>query len=175
MKPVKNSKKNTKAPATIAKEKVAKKPAQSSEPVVNAHERIDNKIASLDDFRGQRLKEIRKLIHEVDPAVIEEWKWMGTPTWSNHGIYVIANAHKDKVKVTFAQGAKLSDPKQLFNNGLDGSKWRAIDIHDGYKLNASAFKALLREAIAYNKTQAASKSTVLRSRTASTAVSRSKS
>src|SRR5688572_10957523 len=120
--PVKTSKK----PAKVAKKatakattprKAVKAVTKSSDPA-SASKRIDQKIADLGDWRGERLAEIRKLIHEVDPAVVEEWKWMGTPVWSHDGMYVLANAHKDKVKLTFFHGAKLTDPKKLFNAGL---------------------------------------------------------
>lgn len=131
--------------------------ARSSDPVTAAL-RIDRKIESLGDWRGERLAQIRQLIHEVDPAVVEEWKWMGTPVWSNQGMYALANAHKDKVKLTFFHGAKLSDPKQLFNAGLDGNKWRAVDLREGDRIDKTALKALLREAVAYNKTHSVPKS-----------------
>jgi hypothetical protein len=124
----------------------------------SASERIDARIASLPDWRGERLAELRKLIHEVDPNVVEDWKWMGTPVWSNHGMYVLANAHKDKVKLTFFHGAKLEDPKRLFNAGLDGGKWRAIDFFEGDRIDKPALKSLLRAAIEYNKTHAVPKS-----------------
>lgn len=129
--------------------KAGKARAQSSDPAA-ASKRIDKKIAELGDWRGERLAEIRRLIHEVDPDVIEEWKWMGTPVWSHEGMYALANAHKDKVKLTFFHGAQLPDPKRLFNAGLEGNKWRAIDFREGDKLNKTALKALLREAVAYN-------------------------
>ena len=123
-----------------------------------ASERIDRMIAELDDWRGERLAEIRKLIHDVDPAVIEEWKWMGTPVWSHDGMYALANPHKGKVKLTFFHGAQLRDPKGLFNAGLGGSKWRAIDFREGDRLDRSALKALLREAVVYNTRHAVPKS-----------------
>ena len=104
------------------------------------------------DWRGERLSEIRRIIHEADPEVVEEWKWMGVPTWSHDGVVAVANGHKGKVKVTFAHGAKLADPKKLFNAGLDGSTRRAMDIFEGDRLDAVAFKALVREAVAYNTT-----------------------
>ena len=122
--------------------------ARSSDPM-SASERLDKKIASLGDWRGERLAEIRKLIHEVDPEVVEDWKWMGTPVWSHDGMYVLANPHKDKVKITFFHGARLPDPKKLFNAGL-GGKWRAIDLREGDKIDTTAFKALLRAAVDYN-------------------------
>ena len=130
--------------------KVAKQSRENSELMVTAAQRIDEKFASLGDWRGERLAEIRRLIHEVDPEVIEEWKWMGTAVWSHNGMYANANPFKDKVKITFHHGAQLQDPNKVFNAGLDGNKWRAIDLYEGDKLNKSAFKALLREAIAYN-------------------------
>ncbi|GAB3105186.1 DUF1801 domain-containing protein [Lysobacter terrae] len=130
----------------------------ASDVIVTASERIDKKIASLEDWRGERLAEIRQLIHEVNPGVTEEWKWMGTPVWSNQGMYALANPHKDKVKLTFFHGAQLSDPDRLFNAGLDGGKWRAIDFHMGDKINRTALKALLREALAYNASRAVPKS-----------------
>ena len=124
----------------------------------SAAERIDRRIASLGDWRGARLAELRALIHAVDPRVIEEWKWMGTPVWSHDGMYVLANAHKDKVKLTFVHGAKLSDPDALFNAGLGGGKWRAIDFREGDTIDKPALKALLREAIDYNTTHRVQKS-----------------
>ena len=134
--------------AVKSTKKTARKPANAAS--AGAAKKIDRMIADLDDWRGQRLAEIRRLIHEVDPEVVEEWKWMGTPVWSHDGMYVLANAHKEKVKLTFFHGAKLSDPKKLFNAGLDGNKWRAIDFHEEDKINKTALKALLREAVAYN-------------------------
>lgn len=117
---------------------------------MGASKQIDKLIAKTKDWRGDRLAEVRKLIHEVDPDVVEDWKWMGTPCWSHDGMYVIANPHKDKVKLTFFHGAQLPDPKKLFNAGLGGGKWRAIDFREGDKVNKSALKALLRAAVKYN-------------------------
>ena len=108
-----------------------------------ASRRIDKRIADLGDWRGERLAEIRALIHEVDPDVVEEWKWMGSPVWSHEGMYALANAHKDKVKLTFHHGAQLPDPRKLFNAGLDGNKWRAIDYREGDKIDKTALTALL--------------------------------
>jgi len=136
--------------------KPRKAAAKSSD--TNASKRIDELIAFVGDWRGEWLAEIRRLIHEVDPGVIEDWKWMGTPVWSHEGMYALANAHKDKVKLTFHHGAQLSDPKKLFNNGLTGNKWRAIDIYEGDKIDKNALKELLRAAIAYNKTHKVPKS-----------------
>ena len=104
------------------------------------------------------MAEIRKLIHEVDPGVVEDWKWMGTPVWSHEGMYALANAHKDKVKLTFHHGAELSDPKKLFNSMLKGSKWRAIDFGKEDKVDKAALKTLLRAAIAYNREHSVPKS-----------------
>ena len=93
---------------------------------------------------------MRKLIKDADPDVIEEWKWMGTPVWSHDGIICTGESYKKVVKLTFAKGASLKDPKLLFNSSLDGNVRRAIDIHEGEKLNESAFKALIRQAVAFN-------------------------
>jgi hypothetical protein len=140
--------------------KSSKKTAKKSTSVAknDAAKRIDKMIADLGDWRGERLAEIRNFIHEVDPQVVEEWKWMGTPVWSHEGMYALANAHKDKVKLTFFHGARLRDPKQLFNAGLGGNKWRAIDFREGDKIHKTALKALLREAVAYNTTHKVPKS-----------------
>jgi len=124
----------------------------------SASERIDRKIAELCDWRGERLARIRALVRQVDPAVIEEWKWMGTPVWSHDGMYALANAHGDKVKLTFHHGARLPDPKGLFNAGLEGNRWRAIDFREGDEIDEAALKALLRAAIAYNATHTVPKS-----------------
>ena len=143
----------------VATKKAAtRKTAAGSADAAGASERIDRKIASLGDWRGARMAELRTLIHDVDPQVVEHWKWMGTPVWSHDGMYVLANAHKDKVKLMFFHGAKLADPKKLFNASLDGGKWRAIDIREGDTFDKPALKALLSEAIAYNATHAVSKS-----------------
>jgi hypothetical protein len=134
-----------------ARKMIAKEAAKArSSAHMSASKRIDKKIADLSDWRGERLAEIRTLIHEVDPEVVEEWKWMGTPVWSHHGMYALANAHKDKVKLTFFHGAELPDPRKLFNAGLEGNTWRAIDIREGDTIDEAALEALLREAMAYN-------------------------
>jgi len=111
---------------------------------------ISKRISELGDWRGATLARMRKLIHEEDPDVIEEWKWMGTPVWSHDGIICTGESYKDKVKLTFARGAALKDPKRLFNSSLDGNMRRAIDIPQGAEVNASDFRALVREAIALN-------------------------
>ena len=118
---------------------------------MNPSERIDQLIAQLTDWRGKTLAGIRKSFLEADREIIEEWKWMGSPVWSQDGIIAVANAHKDKVKVTFAQGARLPDPDKLFNAGLGGNAWRAIDFFKGDKINGPALKNLVRAAVAYNQ------------------------
>lgn len=110
---------------------------------------IDEKIAGLGDWRGEALARMRKLIKEADPLVVEEWKW-GTPVWSHDGILCTGETYKAKVKLTFAKGAALEDPAKLFNSSLDGNTRRAIDIGEGQKVDASAFKALIRAAVARN-------------------------
>ena len=113
-------------------------------------ELISNRIAELGDWRGETLKRMRRLIQEADPDVVEEWKWMGTPVWSHDGIICTGESYKKVVKLTFAKGAFLADPTRLFNSSLDGNMRRAIDIHEGTEVNASAFKALVRQAVALN-------------------------
>jgi hypothetical protein len=115
-----------------------------------ASELIDKRIADLWDWRGETLSRMRKLIKEADPDVVEEWKWMGTPTWSHDGIVCTGESYKSVVKLTFAKGASLQDPRKLFNSSLDGNVRRAIDIHEGEQVDASAFKALILAAIAVN-------------------------
>lgn len=115
-----------------------------------APELISRHIAELGDWRGAALARIRKLINAADPDIIEEWKW-GTPVWSHHGIITTGENYKDKIKLTFAKGASLQDPTRLFNASLEGNTRRAIDIHEGQAVNGAAFKALIREAIALNR------------------------
>jgi hypothetical protein len=122
-----------------------------------ASELIDEKIAGLGDWRGETLRRMRKLIHEADPDVVEEWKWMGTPVWSHDGILCTGETYKSVVKLTFAKGASLKDPAKLFNASLEGNTRRAIDIHEGEEVAADAFKALLRAAIAFNAAGAKAK------------------
>ncbi|MDQ2816866.1 MAG: DUF1801 domain-containing protein [Candidatus Eremiobacteraeota bacterium] len=116
----------------------------------NPSKKIDDLIDGLTDWRGKTIANIRKIIHGADSKVIEEWKWMGTPTWSHDGIFAIANPHKGKVKLTFSQGAHLPDPTKFFNNGLSGKQRRAADFYEGDKVDPRALKALVRAAIAYN-------------------------
>jgi len=125
-----------------------KKPGASEGP--SASELISGRIAELGDWRGKTLATMRKLIKEADPEVVEEWKWMGTPVWSHDGIICTGESYKQVVKLTFAKGASLKDPKRLFNSSLEGNVRRAIDIHEGEQVDATAFKALIREAVALN-------------------------
>jgi hypothetical protein len=117
---------------------------------MNPSEHIDREIARHPDWRGQTMGEVRRIIRETVPDVTEEWKWMGTPTWSHGGILCICNAFKDMVKVTFINGAKLGNVDGLFNAELGGNKWRAIKYFKGDKVNASGLKKLLRAAVAFN-------------------------
>src|SRR5467141_5231146 len=114
-------------------------------------EKIDRLIAGITDWRGKTLASGRKAILEADRGIIEEWKWMGSPVWSRDGMIAVGNAHKDKVKLTFSNGASLPDPDKLFNAGLEGNKWRAIDFFEGDKINERALKTLVRAAVEYNQ------------------------
>jgi hypothetical protein len=114
-------------------------------------ERIDELIAKLTDWRGKTLAGIRKSILVADREIVEEWKWMGSPVWSRDGMIAVANAHKEKVKLTFSCGARLPDPDKLFNAGLEGNAWRAIDFLEGDKINERALKNLVRAAVDYNQ------------------------
>jgi hypothetical protein len=116
-------------------------------------ERIDQHIAEIADWRGRVLTTIRRIMLEADPAVTEDWKWMGTPVWYCDGMVSLANPHKDKVKWTFSRGAHFDDPEGLFNAGLDGKEWRAIDIFEKDKLDEGALRRLVKNAIAYNRSQ----------------------
>src|SRR5215471_12788671 len=120
---------------------------------MNPSERIDRLIARLTDWRGQTLASIRKNILEADREIVEEWKWMGSPVWCRDGMIAVGNAHKDKVKLTFSNGASLPDPDQLFNAGLEGNRWRAIDFFEGDTINEPALKNLVRAAVDYNQSQ----------------------
>src|SRR4051812_8990009 len=117
----------------------------------SASELISKRISDLGDWRGKTLSRMRQLIKQADPEVVEEWKWMGTPVWSHAGIICTGESYKTAVKLTFAKGASLKDPARLFNSSLDGNVRRAIDIHEGEEVNESAFKALVREAVALNR------------------------
>lgn len=118
---------------------------------------ISKRIAELDDWRGKTLARMRALIKQADPAVVETWKWMGTPIWEDHGIICTGETYKAVVKLTFAKGASLKDPKGLFNSSLEGNVRRAIDIHEGEKINEAAFKALVKEAVKLNRAAKAKK------------------
>lgn len=121
---------------------------------MQASELIDDLVANLTDWRGSTFANIRRIIHDADPEIIEDWKWMGTPVWSHDGIVCVANAFKDKVKLTFHQGAHLADPDKLFNNGLEGKQWRTIDIYKDDKINESSLKTLILAAVDYNRAKA---------------------
>jgi hypothetical protein len=117
---------------------------------LSASEQISNRIAELGDWRGKTLSTMRTLIKQADADVVEEWKWMGTPIWSHDGIICTGESYKSVVKLTFAKGAALPDPKKLFNSSLEGNVRRAIDLHEGEAVNEAAFKALVREAVKLN-------------------------
>ena len=116
----------------------------------SASARLDARIQELGDWRGKTLARVRKIIREADPAIVEEWKWMGTPVWSHGGIVCTGETYKQVVKMTFAKGAALKDSSGLFNSSLDGNVRRAIDIHEGDKVDATALKDLIRAAVALN-------------------------
>ncbi len=118
---------------------------------MNPSERIDQLIEALPDWRAKTLAGVRKSILAADREIVEEWKWMGSPVWSRDGMIAVANAHKDKVKLTFSHGASLPDPDSLFNAGLGGNMWRAIDFFEGDKVNGRALKNLVRAAVEYNQ------------------------
>jgi hypothetical protein len=134
----------------------------STSPDASASELISKRIADLGDWRGKTLDRMRALIQEADPDVVEEWKWPkvtnpGTPVWSDAGIICTGEVYKQIVKLTFAKGASLKDPSKLFNSSLDGAVRRALDIHEGEVVDAAAFKALVREAVALNRARKAKK------------------
>ena len=120
-------------------------------PGQSASRLISERIAELGDWRGETLARMRKLIQQADPEVVEEWKWMGTPVWSHDGIICTGESYQKVVKLTFAKGASLVDPARLFNSSLEGKVRRAIDIHEGEEVSGAAFKALVRQAIALNR------------------------
>ena len=127
---------------------------------MNPSDRIDEMIANLDDWRGKTFAGMRKAILAADPNIVEEWKWRGSPVWSRDGMIAVANAHKEKVKITFSHGASLPDPDKLFNAGLGGGTWRAIDFFEGDKINQRALKNLVRAAIDYNQAKLKKKALV---------------
>ncbi|WP_353067074.1 DUF1801 domain-containing protein [Tunturibacter psychrotolerans] len=119
-------------------------------PMESASALIDERIKELGDWRGETLAHLRKLIHDADPDIVEEWKWMGTPVWSHDGIVCTGESYKQIVKLTFARGASIEDPKKLFNSSLEGNTRRAIDVREGEKINEAAFKKLICAAVAEN-------------------------
>ena len=143
------TKKKTK---TKAKTKVKAKAKSSASP----SKMIDARIRELGDWRGETLARLRALIKEAEPQVVEEWKWMGVPVWERDGIICTGESYKSVVKLTFAKGASLPDPARLFNSSLDGNVRRAIDVREGEKIDEQALKALVRAAVALNKSKAGS-------------------
>ena len=128
---------------------------QETVPIKSAPAVLDARIKELKDWRGQTLARVRQIIHEADPEIVEEWKWVkatspGVPVWSHAGIICTGETYKDKVKLTFAKGAALKDPQRLYNSSLEGNVRRAIDIHEGDQINAAALKGLIRAAVALN-------------------------
>jgi hypothetical protein len=119
-------------------------------PVESASALIDEKIRELGDWRGRTLAKVREIVHEADPEIVEEWKWRGTPTWSHGAIVCTGETYKNVVKMTFAKGAALKDPSGLFNSSLDGNVRRAIDFHEGDKVDKAALQDLIRAAVALN-------------------------
>jgi len=119
---------------------------------------IDGRIKELGDWRGKMLAQLRALVKEADPEVVEEWKWRGVPVWEHDGIICTGETYKAVVKMTFARGAALEDPSKLFNSSLEGNTRRAIDFHEGEKINEKALKALVRGAVALNQSKSKSKS-----------------
>ena len=120
----------------------------------NASARIEERIEELGDWRGTMLARVREVIHDADPEIVEEWKWMGTPVFSHDGVVCTGETYKNVVKMTFAKGAALKDPSRLFNSSLEGNVRRAIDFHEGDKLDEEALKALVRAGVALNKSSA---------------------
>ncbi len=134
-----------------------KKKNDTSRKVESPSRLIDARIKELGDWRGEALSRIRSLIKEADPGVVEEWKWRGVPVWSHDGLICTGETYKSVVKLTFLKGAQLKDPSGLFNASLEGNARRAIDLHEGEKLDAPAFKALIRNAVALNSARAPSR------------------
>jgi len=120
-------------------------------------EKVDEMIRETGDWRGDVLAKLRKLLLDADPEMVEDWKWMGTPTYYRHGLICVMNPHKGKVKITFDKGAHLKDPHELFNAGLEGNQRRAIDFFEGDKVDAPKLKALIKAALAYDAAKARSK------------------
>jgi hypothetical protein len=136
--------------ATAKKTATPKKTATGESPSLL----IDARIKELNDWRGKTLADVRALIKQADPEVVEEWKWRGVPVWSHDGIICTGETYKSVVKLTFAKGASLKDPKRLFNSSLEGNTRRAIDLHEGDEIDENAFKTLIRAAASLNGTKA---------------------
>ena len=149
-KPTKKPAKKAAKKSAVRKSPRAKKAAAGPKKTEDASKLIDARIRELGDWRGKTLERVRRLIHEVDPVVVEEWKWMGTPVWEHEGIICTGETYKSVVKLTFAKGASLDDPSGLFNSSLDGNVRRAIDIHETDQINEAALKELVRAAIVLN-------------------------
>jgi hypothetical protein len=132
-------------------------PKSTSQKTKSPSQLIDERIKELGDWRGEMLSRLRTLVKEADPVVVEEWKWRGVPTWYHDGIICTGETYKSVVKMTFAKGASLKDPSNLFNSSLDGNTRRAIDFHEGEKINAKALKALVRAAVDLNTSKSKSK------------------
>jgi hypothetical protein len=128
-----------------------KKNGSNSQRVESPSQLIDGRIKELDDWRGETLSRLRALIKQADPAVVEEWKWRGVPVWAHDGLLCTGETYKDKVKLTFFKGAQMKDPEKLFNSSLEGNARRAIDFDEGDEVDETAFKTLIREAVALNK------------------------
>ena len=144
--------KTTAKKAPAAKKLATKSPATKTKPRASTPSAlIDARIDELGDWRGATLARLRALIHEAAPDVVEEWKWRGVPVWEDHGILCTGETYKSVVKATFAKGATLPDPARLFNSSLDGNVRRAIDFHEGEEIDAAALKALVRAAVALNR------------------------
>lgn len=145
--------KKTAAKKAAGKKAAAKKTA-AKDGGVSASKLIDGRIKELGDWRGEMLARIRGIVKQADPEVVETWKWRGVPVWEHDGIISTGETHKSVVKMTFAKGASLKDPAGLFNSSLEGNVRRAIDFHEGDKINEKALKALIREAVALNTSKA---------------------
>jgi hypothetical protein len=136
-----------------SKPQTNKSPSQKPASQKSPSQLIDAKIKELDDWRGETLSRLRALVKEADPEVVEEWKWRGVPVWSHDGLICTGETYKSVVKMTFAKGAALKDPSRLFNSSLEGNVRRAIDVHEGDTINEDALKALIRAAVALNRSK----------------------
>ncbi len=149
--------KKTKSAAKSAAKSPTKNAAKKAKAADSPSRLIDARIRELSDWRGETLARVRALIKQADPEVVEEWKWRGVPVWSHAGIICTGETYKNVVKMTFAKGASLDDPSRLFNSSLEGNTRRAIDIHEGEKINEKALKALIRAAVTLNMSAQAAK------------------